>query len=371
MFFKFLAEIFPVKAVLTEATQRNKLIGDYKIVITPVNLSIAEECSQGRMGRILFTWPYRHIRRYGCTTENFSFEAGRKCSSGEGLFTFSTTDGMLIFQSVDAHVLALKSSQNELDIPSSPSVNEDKYFFASRDSLLNKKESIHTTVNKLDQSSSIVHNNDNETLPYQNKSTLKSTAPVSKPPRKSKSSKPAYVPTSQSVPHTKEDLNVYEELFKGGHSDLASDSPHLSDSAYNICEEGNISKLNDSAICYSVEKLQICDTSKQKDLSSYNYENCDPFYQSNSADHVYGKLLNTKQTLSSKDTSSTYGSIISKQNIASENLSSPIYSNVPYFQKSCSNINIPNDIQRDPDHFVKNDVEYAQVFKKNENSSLF
>lgn len=362
-------EIYPVRAVSTEATLRNNLIGEYKLIITPVNLSVTEENSQGRMGRIILTWPYRHIRRYGCTTENFSFEAGRKCVSGEGLFTFSTNDGMLIFQSVDAHVLALKSSQHEFDMPSSPSLNEDKIFFTSKDSL---------STDKFDQTVAM-HGNENDSLVFQSKTSHK-TAPLSKPPRKSKTSKSTY--TSSSTVHrdvqndSKFSPNLYEELFMGDTSDhlyLNSDSPGVPHQSYNNIEELNLSISDEKTLCFSTEKLHICEMPKQRDSSTFtslDYENCDPTLHaklavSKQADHVYGKLLNTKHTLPAKDSSNIYGTILPKQNSGTENISSPVYSNVPF-----NSSDVYGHIQRDPDHFVKNDAEYAQVFKKSENSFM-
>ena len=39
-------------------------------------------------GSSLLSWPYKHIRRYGMEGNSFKFEAGTKCDSGEGRFSF-------------------------------------------------------------------------------------------------------------------------------------------------------------------------------------------------------------------------------------------------------------------------------------------
>lgn len=366
LFIFILAEIYPVTAVSTEATLRNKLNGNFKLIITPVNLSVAEDSFQGRMGRIILTWPYRHIRRYGCTTENFSFEAGRKCVSGEGLFTFSTTDGKLIFQSVDAHVLALKSSQHEFDMPSSPSLNDDKNFFTSKDSLLSK-----TFSDKFDQTLNGVPGNEEV---FQSKQSQKPPAPLSKPPRKKKSVTSTY--SSPNIVHNKSIMdenpkfssNLYEELYEGKTFSSNSDLTSLSHMSCDDFEERNISLPVGNSLCYSAEKLQISDTPRRNStsLASLDYENCEPLLQAKIAvskpvDHIYGKILNTKQIVP-KDSSNIYGSIFPKRNSTSESSSSPTYSNVPFYPNS---YNLSSDIQKEPDHFLQNDAEYAKVFKKN------
>ncbi|XP_054159632.1 uncharacterized protein LOC128957842 [Oppia nitens] len=88
---------------------RNSYESNYTLLVTAVNISLAED------DNVLLTWPYRHIRRYGCTKDGFSLEAGRKCASGEGLFSFITKDGNSIFQGVATHVNSLKASRHLTD----------------------------------------------------------------------------------------------------------------------------------------------------------------------------------------------------------------------------------------------------------------
>ena len=56
-------------------------------------------------------WPYRYIRRYGKSSSSFTFEAGRKCASGDGVFTFSTPEGNIIFQKVQKMVAHMKDRE--------------------------------------------------------------------------------------------------------------------------------------------------------------------------------------------------------------------------------------------------------------------
>ncbi|KAG7282353.1 hypothetical protein CRUP_029674, partial [Coryphaenoides rupestris] len=46
-------------------------------------------------------WPYRFLRRFGRDKTSFSFEAGRRCESGEGSFEFDTRQGNELFQALD------------------------------------------------------------------------------------------------------------------------------------------------------------------------------------------------------------------------------------------------------------------------------
>ncbi len=51
-----------------------------------------------------WTWPLRYLRKYGCDGEVFSFEAGRKCPGGEGLYAFSSRRASKIFELVARNI---------------------------------------------------------------------------------------------------------------------------------------------------------------------------------------------------------------------------------------------------------------------------
>ncbi|KAK0136795.1 Docking protein 2 [Merluccius polli] len=54
----------------------------------------------------LFSWPYCFLRRFGRDKTSFSFEAGRRCDSGEGSFEFDTRQGNAVFQAIDSAIRA-------------------------------------------------------------------------------------------------------------------------------------------------------------------------------------------------------------------------------------------------------------------------
>ncbi|XP_076587804.1 uncharacterized protein dok2 [Chaetodon auriga] len=83
----------------TEASDRCRLKGDGVLRADVDALHLID-----KTGDILFTWPYRYLRRFGRDKSTFSFEAGRRCDSGEGSFEFDTKQGNFLFQAVEAAI---------------------------------------------------------------------------------------------------------------------------------------------------------------------------------------------------------------------------------------------------------------------------
>ncbi|KAL4623030.1 docking protein 2 [Arapaima gigas] len=88
---------FKVTVRKTEASERCRLRGNYLLRMDFDNL-LLKDC---KSGEVLYTWPYRFLRRFGRDKVTFSFEAGRRCESGEGNFEFETKQGNVLFQAVE------------------------------------------------------------------------------------------------------------------------------------------------------------------------------------------------------------------------------------------------------------------------------
>ncbi|NXQ59940.1 DOK1 protein, partial [Anthoscopus minutus] len=100
---------FWVTVQRTEAAERCELRGTYVLKAERDSLVLKEP----RTDRILFVWPYRLLRRYGRDKVMFSFEAGRRCDSGPGNFTFETKQGNEIFRLVEASIQEQKAQVEE------------------------------------------------------------------------------------------------------------------------------------------------------------------------------------------------------------------------------------------------------------------
>ena len=49
-------------------------------------------------------WPLKYLRKYGCDGDVFTFEAGRKCPGGEGLYAFETKKANVLFDMVARNI---------------------------------------------------------------------------------------------------------------------------------------------------------------------------------------------------------------------------------------------------------------------------
>ncbi|KAF6028810.1 DOK1 [Bugula neritina] len=113
--------IFPVAVVENEQAVRCGLAGLYELSVNSEDISLHNISKR----QLLYSWPYRFIRRYGKTSKNFQFESGRRCSSGPGLFSLITEDGLgdEIFAQVSKRFAEIKHQLLSLT-PSSSQDNE-------------------------------------------------------------------------------------------------------------------------------------------------------------------------------------------------------------------------------------------------------
>ncbi|POI27458.1 hypothetical protein CIB84_008792 [Bambusicola thoracicus] len=100
---------FWVTVQRTEAAERCELRGSYVLKAERDSLILKDP----RTREILYVWPYRLLRRYGRDKVMFSFEAGRRCDSGPGNFTFETKQGNEIFRLVEASIREQKAQVEE------------------------------------------------------------------------------------------------------------------------------------------------------------------------------------------------------------------------------------------------------------------
>ncbi|XP_031698164.1 docking protein 2-like, partial [Anarrhichthys ocellatus] len=107
----------------TEASDRCRLKGDGFLRADVETLLLL-----GKTGDVVSTWPYRYLRRFGRDKSTFSFEAGRRCESGEGSFEFDTKQGNFLFQAVETAINLQRISfpQRQTSSGTSPETPQDK-----------------------------------------------------------------------------------------------------------------------------------------------------------------------------------------------------------------------------------------------------
>ncbi|XP_051496869.1 docking protein 2 isoform X2 [Apus apus] len=94
------AKEFEVTVRTTESSERCRLRGRCVLQAGGEALEL-RDC---QTLEVLYSWPYPFLRRFGRDKVTFSFEAGRRCASGEGNFEFETRQSKEIFQAIESAI---------------------------------------------------------------------------------------------------------------------------------------------------------------------------------------------------------------------------------------------------------------------------
>lgn len=98
--------IFDVTLFPSDASKRCGLEPNktYTLILTASAIELHEPV----MNKTLYKWPYCYIRRYGYRSGKFTFEAGRRCESGEGVFHLEHSNQQQIFRCLSTRMKSMK-----------------------------------------------------------------------------------------------------------------------------------------------------------------------------------------------------------------------------------------------------------------------
>ncbi|XP_064397257.1 uncharacterized protein LOC135344092 [Halichondria panicea] len=88
-----------------------KEVGKGTLEVTQLDLIYIDHITEEK-----WRWPLRYLRRYGCDGHVFSFEAGRRCPGGEGLYAFSCPRAADIHEAI---ILSVSGPKKTTDMFSS------------------------------------------------------------------------------------------------------------------------------------------------------------------------------------------------------------------------------------------------------------
>lgn len=98
--------LFIVSLVPSEASIRCNIDPKcYLLQLTATELQLKTTCGSKN---VISYWPYRFIRKYGYRDGKFTFEAGRKCSTGEGVFILDHTNPQDVFRCMSSKMKCMK-----------------------------------------------------------------------------------------------------------------------------------------------------------------------------------------------------------------------------------------------------------------------
>ncbi|EEZ97502.1 docking protein 2 [Tribolium castaneum] len=174
--------IFNVRIHPSAASERCGL--DSGSMYTLVLTSTAMQLKSPFDGAVLYTWPYCFIRRYGYKGGKFTFEAGRKCDSGEGTFFLEHSNQQEIFRVLSSKMKSMKKLLKEDSNPSLPLLEcGDNQFHAA----LSMEARSRSPLPPSPTASTTLHDIDSSTS--STSSILETRPKPVKPPRKSLATK--------------------------------------------------------------------------------------------------------------------------------------------------------------------------------------
>lgn len=101
---------FSCNLVPTDITIKNKIESkSYILEMTTTEIQLRNHDDETI---IIAKWPYRYIRKYGYRDGKFTFEAGRKCETGEGTVKLDHSNPQEIFHCMSAKMKSMKKLLN-------------------------------------------------------------------------------------------------------------------------------------------------------------------------------------------------------------------------------------------------------------------